>query len=84
MSKVFKSVKESIKLAQQGVKADTGFSYMFNCEETPFEDFDLNGNIEAQLADITENGSWMIKVAEDGNDPFDEFTKTICPAYKEQ
>lgn len=81
MSKVFKPVKECIELAKQGVPCDTGFSYMYSCEETSFEDFNINGDVEKQLEEVTEHGSWMVKVAEDGDDPFDEFTKTICPAY---
>jgi hypothetical protein len=55
---------------------------MFNCESTSFDEFDLLGYTNKQLAEITENGNRMIKVAEDRDDPFDEFTRTICPAYK--
>lgn len=81
MITLFESVEKSIELAKQGVTCDSGFSYMYNCEETDFDTFDLNGDIEAQLAQITENGDWMLKVAQDIDQPFDEFTATVCPAY---
>ena len=82
MSKMFKTVEESIELAKQGIPCETGFSYYFSQEETDFDKFDLEGDTAAQLAQCRENGDWMVKIAEDGDEPFDEFTVKICGAYK--
>lgn len=78
---VFKSVEECIELAKSGVVCDTGFRYVFNMEETDFDKFDINGDIESQLEHMRENGDWMIELCSDNSSPFDEFTAPIVGAY---
>lgn len=81
--KVFKTVEESIELEKYGVPAETGFEYVYNCEEVEFDTFDLQGDIEAQLAEIYERyGKYGVKIVESGDQPFDEFTSVICDAFR--
>lgn len=77
---IFKTVEESIELEKSGVPAETGFEYVFNCEETEFDTFDLKGDTASQLAEIKEFS--RIAVVESGEQPFDEFTAVVCDAYK--
>lgn len=82
---MFKTVEESIELYKQGKEEDSGFWYVFNCEESSLEEFDIKGDTDAQLKtlreDYKENGWSEIEVDNRG-DVFDEFTANICPAYK--
>lgn len=78
---VFRTVEECIELAKKDVPCNTGFSYYFSLEETDFDEFDLNGDTDAQLAQCRENGNWMVELAHDNAEPFDEFTSRICGAY---
>jgi hypothetical protein len=71
------SVLDSIKEEKTGAPAETGFEYVFNCEETPFDTFDLSGDIDAQLNEIG-----RVMIVESGEQPFDEFTAVICDAYR--
>lgn len=83
---MFKSVEESLELFINGEKSDTGFEYVFNCEEVCFFDdddnyeFDVTKNYFDQLNEIRQNSE--MQVVEIGQRPYDEFTQTICPAYK--
>ena len=82
---VFKPVEECIELYKKGVPCDTGFSYFYNAEEVDFDgngeyEFDLEGDIEAQLDEIHGNSSSVI--ADDDTQPYAEFSFVICPAYK--
>lgn len=84
---VFKPIEECIELFKQGVPCDTGFSYMYNCEEVTFDDddgyeFNLNGDIKDQLDIIEEQGYSGPEIANDSQQPYAEFTQIICPAYK--
>lgn len=81
--KMFKTVEESIELEKTGVPAETGFEYVFNCEEVDLDYFDIHGDTEAQLAVIRENSNYNIKLQQNGDDSFDEFTVHICEAYPE-
>lgn len=84
---MFKPVEECIELHKQGVTCDTGFEYVFNCEEVWFDcnkkfeeqEFNINGNIKAQLEEIRENGDLDVT---NGRNIYAEFTQVICPAYK--
>lgn len=80
---MFEDLETSVKLFKEGVETDSGFEYVFNCEETRFFDdddnysFDINADTDAQLKEI---GSGY-EIVSNGMRPFDEFTQTICPAY---
>jgi hypothetical protein len=81
---VFKSVEECIDLYKRNVPCDTGFSYFYNAEEVDFDgngeyEFDLEGDIQAQLDEIEGNTSMVI--ADDNTQPYSEFSFVICPAY---
>lgn len=82
---MFKPVEECVELYKQGKEEDSGFWYVFNCEESNLEEFDINGDTDAQLKtlkdDYKENG-WSEIDVDNGRDIFMEFTAKICPAYK--
>lgn len=83
---MFKSVEESIKLFKEGVKCDTSFSYVYNAEEVDFDgngeyEFNINGDSDKQIRHIRAYSSMTI--AHNGQEPYDEFTQIICPAYQE-
>lgn len=87
MSELFKPLEECIELYKQGEESDTNFDWVFNCEQVWFEgnadgyqgEFDINGDIAAQVKEINENGDPDIT---NGRNIYEEFTQTICPAYK--
>lgn len=84
--KLFRTVEESIELEKSGVPAESGFEYVYSCEEVDFGggecQFDIHGDIDAQLDAIREAyGKHGIKIVESGEQPFDEFTAVICEAY---
>ena len=80
---MFKTLEESLNLYKQGIEPNTEFKYVFNCEESELTDFDLNGDVFAQLKilrDGEKEGLVEIDVT-NGRAIFDEFTVDIVPAY---
>jgi len=74
----FKTLEECVELHKQGVESNIdGYDYTFCCEETEIDEFDINGDIESQLEDITDAGGYGVE------GDYDEFTRVICPAYIE-
>lgn len=80
MTSVFETLEQSVELYKKGVQSNTEFVYVWDCEETTFDDFDIKGDISSQLASL-HNSHARIEICKDGNDIFSEFTRTICPAY---
>lgn len=81
---MFKSVEECIELFRDGVTSDTGFEYVYNCEEVDLDgngeqDFNLDANYFDQINEIRHYGD--IQAVEQGRQPYAEFTRVICPAY---
>lgn len=80
----FPTVETSIEIFKRKLANfdETEFRYVFNCEESDLEDFDINGDTDKQLRILRdnhkENGWSEMKIS--NSMPFDEFTADICPA----
>ncbi len=78
---MFKTLEESIELYKQSKKEDSGFWYVWNCEETELTSFDVNGDADTQLQSLYADNADID--VDNGRDIFAEFTAKICPAYKD-